>query len=130
MLVSMFIQKKIDDLDAYNARMEMDAGVEDFSEIRNDGSYHSHLRTAQKKVSFSIFEARHLHDPAFKNFRKKLANHLTEFMRAYSIPLPDNKPIRLSPNDTVRFGLSTVCYVSQQVSRLSNIASSKSSTKI
>ena len=104
LLVSAFIQSKIDDLDLFIAMKEKEQKLEELSVTASEESSRQfHLGSAQKKVRLSKFEALHSHDIAYNNFQRKLANHLTTFLQAYSIPLPNNKQIKIQLDDTVMF---------------------------
>ena len=102
LLVSEFIQSKIDDLDSSIAERDKELSFDKFSESNKEEESHQYqLKSKMKAVRLSEFEAVHSHDVAFNNFRRKLANHLTSFLQAYNIPLPDNKHIKIKLLDTV-----------------------------
>ena len=111
LLVSAFIQSKIDDLELANSESakENEIDLEDFPQPEmEEGSRQFSLGSVMKGVKVSEFEAAYSHDVAFNNFRRKLADHLTAFLQAYNIPLPENKQIRIHPDDKVSFPLRSI----------------------
>ncbi|KAG5640846.1 hypothetical protein DXG03_006832 [Asterophora parasitica] len=78
-----------------------DKGTQVQSIDNNDYNRYCQLGSPLAPSMFMALKLAHSLDRAFQSFRIKLGKFLTAFLPAYDIPLPGNKPIRLTPTDTI-----------------------------
>jgi hypothetical protein len=74
-----------------------------------DDTFHVKLGAAQNEQTFEDLEQLHANDNAFKRFRIKLADFLSDSLPAHGIPLPNAKRIKFTPNETVCRSIFLLC---------------------
>ena len=111
--VSLLIRGYIDHLDDYNKKIQMDAVNSDTldSKIVNKPifppvlQYHVTVGSPQTPITLAALEQQHsaLKNDSFKNFSKKLAAFLNDFLPKHGVDLPDDFvfPLRLNPGEKV-----------------------------
>ena len=62
-----------------------------------------HLGAMQPGCTITQLAAKNAHDIAFKDFKRNLTEYINQTFNAQGIPFPDNKYIRLSPDEIVSF---------------------------
>jgi hypothetical protein len=114
-LVIELIQSRINDLDDFHCSQpprETNTADDDDNgdDIDSDPTYFEqiHMALRQQRQTFEELEQAHSADVAFRRFRIRLSEFLSDSLPSYGISLPNNRRIQLLKDDTVNVYIHSI----------------------
>jgi hypothetical protein len=93
--VAAIIRDQLDELD------DATHGNRDMSDGGGNSVEHISIGAKSSPSTFQEFDEAHQGNEGFQHFRANLSQFMTSFLTANNIPLPDNKPVKFQPSDSV-----------------------------